>query len=85
VHDFIASDGKDRLDLGLKSLRVAEQHFAMSGGCLPAPIEFGGHHPAVQDAPKFHQTIFTVSENEDDPGILFFYRIAIGDDWNCNS
>ena len=74
MHDFIASDGKDRLDLGLKSLRVAEQHFALSGGCLPAMVEFGCYYPSVGHAPKFREIVFAVSQNEHDFGVFLLYR-----------
>ena len=31
----------------LRSLRVAELHFALSGDCLPAAVEFGCRYPSV--------------------------------------
>jgi hypothetical protein len=67
---------------GLRSLRVAELHFALSGGCLPAMIEFGCHHPPVGHVPKFREIVFAVSQNEHDFGVLLSYRIAEDDDWN---
>ena len=83
MHDFMASDGSDRLDLqGLRSLRVAELHIALSGGCLPAMVEFGCHYPSVGHAPKFREIVFAVSQNEHDFGVFLLYRITVGDDWN---
>jgi hypothetical protein len=59
MHDFIASDGPDNSIWGRRSLRVAELHFALFGGCLPAMVEFDRHYPSVRHAPQFREIVFS--------------------------
>jgi hypothetical protein len=61
---------------GRRSLRVAELHFALSGGCLPAMVEFGRRYPPVGHAPKFRGIVFAVSRNEQDFGVFLPYWIT---------
>src|ERR1700688_1347638 len=66
---------------GRRSLRVAELHFALFGGCLPAMVEFGRHYPSVGHAPKFREIVFSVSQNEHDFGVFLPYWITLDYDW----
>jgi hypothetical protein len=45
-------------------------------------VEIVCHHPSLGHAPKFHEIVFAVSQNEHDFGVLLSYRITIDDDWN---
>jgi hypothetical protein len=66
---------------GRRSLRVAEPHFALSGGCLPTMVEFLCHYPPVGYAPKFREIAFAVSQNEHDFDVFLPYWITVDDDW----
>jgi len=70
MHDFIASVGPDVRFAGRRSLWVAELHFALFGGCLPAMVECGCHYLAVGHAPKFREIVFAVSQPEHDCGVF---------------
>jgi hypothetical protein len=44
-------------------------------------VEFGCHYPSVGHAPKFHEIVFAVSQNEHDCGVFLPYWITVDDDW----
>jgi hypothetical protein len=66
---------------GRRSLRVAELHFALSGGCLPPMVEFRCHYPSVGHAPQFREIVFVGSQNEHDFGVFLPCWITVDDDW----